>query len=133
MSAAPVVALPFDCPEEDGLVAPDAIFGCAHLPNSGILKNLDTYLEHLSEPQRVDLIGVIELYPTLFSDTPSQTTFIKHDIDVGDSPPIKQHHYRVNPRKRELMKKEVDYLLRERTCCSQPKSIEFTVFAGPEV
>ncbi len=34
-----------------------------------------------------------------------------HDMDVGNSTPIKQHPYRVNPHKREVMKSEVEYLL----------------------
>lgn len=35
-----------------------------------------------------------------------------HDIDVGDAAPIKQHPYRVNPRKRDIMKAVVEYMLR---------------------
>ncbi|KAL0151447.1 hypothetical protein M9458_053233 [Cirrhinus mrigala] len=34
-----------------------------------------------------------------------------HDIDVGDHSPIKQHPYRVNPTKRQVMQHEVKYLL----------------------
>lgn len=35
---------------------------------------------------------------------------IEHDIDVGTAKPVKQHAYRLNPIKRELLQKEVDYL-----------------------
>ncbi len=62
---------------------------CGQLSNSIILNYLDVHLSHL---------------------TPSQTTVLQHDIDVGDAQPIKQHPYRLNPKKRELMKAEVEYL-----------------------
>lgn len=38
----------------------------------------------------------------------AQTFF---SIDVGDAAPIKQHPYRVNPVKRQLLRKELDYML----------------------
>lgn len=47
----------------------------------------------------------------LFSDVPSQSTVICHDIDVGNSPPVKQHTYWVNYQKHEIMREEVRYLL----------------------
>ena len=37
---------------------------------------------------------------------------IEHDVDVGDSAPIKQHQYRVNPMKKEFLDKEVQYTLK---------------------
>ena len=36
---------------------------------------------------------------------------LQHDVDVGDSPPIKQHAYRVNPYKCMRLQKQVDYML----------------------
>lgn len=59
------------------------------LPNSEILQNLPPRLSHLSESQRSNLVELIEAGKTLFSDVPSQTHLLKHDIDVVDSPPIK--------------------------------------------
>lgn len=41
----------------------------------------------------------------------SSTNVLQHDIDVSDSTLIKQHPYRVNPIKRQLMQKEIEYLL----------------------
>lgn len=55
---------------------------------------------------------VIKRFPSLFSDNPSQTNVLFHDIEVLDSPPIKPHPYRVNHAKREEMRKEVNYLLK---------------------
>ena len=42
-------------------------------------------------------------FDILFSQVPEQTTIAVHDANVGDSPPIKQHPYRVNPVKLKLM------------------------------
>lgn len=42
---------------------------------------------------------------------PSRTSVLQHDVDVRDAQPIKQHPYRVNPYKREVMKAELEYLL----------------------
>ncbi len=36
---------------------------------------------------------------------------LTHDIDVGESHPVKQHPYRVNPMKRDIMRSEVEYML----------------------
>ena len=47
----------------------------------------------------------------LFPDTPSRTDQVLHDVDVGSATPIKQHPYRVNPLKLEIMRKEVAYML----------------------
>jgi hypothetical protein len=47
----------------------------------------------------------------LFPDVPPQTDVIYHDVDVGDATPIKQHPYRLNPMKMEIMDKEIDYML----------------------
>ena len=54
---------------------------------------------------------LITSFPVLFSDVPSQTGVLQHDIDVRDAKPIKQHPYRVNEIKRSAMKTETDYLL----------------------
>ncbi len=90
----------------------NAQVSCGRLPNSAFLSNLELYLSYLHDDQRSSVIELIRKYPALFHDVPSQTTVVSHDIDVGECPPIKQHPYRVNPHKRQLMKNEVDY------CCN---------------
>lgn len=105
------VVLPTECLEEDGLIAKDAQTLCARLQNSVILSDLRSYLIHLTEEQRKAVSNLIVNYSDLFSDVPSQTTLLCHDIDVGDSQPIKQHPYRINPKKRVIMKSEVTYLV----------------------
>ena len=61
------------------------------LQNSQILNDLGTKLSHLPSVQRKELAEVITQYREVFADVPSKTNLIKHDVDVGDSAPIKQH------------------------------------------
>ena len=81
------------------------------LQNSQILNDLGTKLSHLPSVQRKELAEVITQYREVFPDVPSKTNLIEHDVDVGDSAPIKQHPYRVSPMKKELLDKEVQYML----------------------
>ena len=67
------------------------------LTNSEALLNLDTNLSHLTLTQQQDLKEVIHKFEHLFSDVPSKTILMHYDVDVGDSPPIRQHPYRLNP------------------------------------
>lgn len=85
---------------------------CGRLLNSEILDNLPDYFNTLSETQRRDLIKLLREYPMLFSDVPTQTNVLQHDIQVTCDHPIKQHAYRINNVKRSVMKDEVDYLLK---------------------
>ncbi|KAI2644688.1 Retrovirus-related Pol polyprotein from transposon 17.6 [Labeo rohita] len=98
--------------EEDGLMRKDVPVSSTRLQNSAILQDLQTFLSHLSSEQSENLTSLLHAFPTLFSDVPGRTTVCVHDIDVGDSPPIKQHPYRVNPWKREIMQTEAEYMLR---------------------
>ena len=121
--SSPAVVLPVSvvcssANDDDGLVLRNAPQQCARLPNSEMLADLPTHLSHLSDEQAVDIAQLIGKYPMLFGDTPSQTTVIEHDIDVKDSAPIRQHPYRVNATKREIMKKEVNYLLDNNLACA---------------
>ena len=81
------------------------------LQYSHILNDLGTKLSHLPLVQRKELAEVITQYREIFPDVPSKTNLIEHDVDVGDSAPIKQHPYRVSPMKKELLDKEVQYML----------------------
>ena len=81
------------------------------LQNSQILNDLGTKLSHLPLVQRKELAEVITQYREVFPDVPSKTNLIEHDVDVRDSAPIKQHPYRVSPMKKELLDKEVQYML----------------------
>ena len=82
------------------------------LQNSQILNDLGTKLSHLPLVQRKELAELITQYREVFPDVPSKTNLIEHDVDVGDSAPIKQNPYRVSPMKKELLDKEVQYMLK---------------------
>ena len=82
------------------------------LQNSQILNDLGTKLSHLPLVQRKELAEVITQYREVFPDVPSKTNLVEHDVDVGDSAPIKQHPYRESPMKKELLDKEVQYMLK---------------------
>ena len=47
----------------------------------------------------------------VFPDVASKTNLIEHNVVVGDSAPIKQHPYMVSPMKKDLLDKEVQYML----------------------
>uniref|UniRef100_H3BXP7 Gypsy retrotransposon integrase-like protein 1 n=1 Tax=Tetraodon nigroviridis TaxID=99883 RepID=H3BXP7_TETNG len=79
--------------------------------NSEALKNLPLLWSHLDNSQQADVLSLIQSHRSLFADIPSQTQVLCHDIDVGDSRPIKQHPYRVNPDKRGRLKKQVEYMV----------------------
>lgn len=62
----------------------------------------------------------------LVTDVPSQTHLLKHDIDVGESQPIKQHPYRVCPDKRRRLKKQVESMVQHgiaEPCCNAWSSL----------
>lgn len=105
------VAQPSYCHSDDGLDDRRSSVSCARLRNSEILSNIDAHLVHLSDSARSDIGELIKDCPDLFSDIPTQTNVISHDIEVGDHKPIKQHAYGVHPTKRALMQQEVKYLL----------------------
>ena len=69
-------------------------------------------LEHLSSEQRQELATLLSQHQDLFRTTPGRTSIIQHDVDVGEANPIKQSPYRVNPNRAEIIKKELEYMLR---------------------
>lgn len=115
VSSVPAVVLFEQCPakhvDDDGLKVPVAPQGCPRLANSEKLKSLHTDLCHLGAEQQSDILNFVNSFPFLFSDVPSRTTVLEHDIEVGGAAPIRQHPYRVNQTKRAVMQNEVLYLL----------------------
>ena len=106
-----LILVPDSCTdgEDDGLVLRNADQKVPRLPNSELLKTLDSHLSYLGEKEREDISNLIRESPGLFSDVPTRTTVLEHDIDVGIAKPIRQHPYRVNAVKRSRMKQEVTY------------------------
>ncbi len=56
--------------EEDSVESGSVPTG--RLQNSNILQDLSLYLSYMSESQRADVSALIEGFPTIFSDVPSQ-------------------------------------------------------------
>ena len=81
--------------------------GLWRLQNFDILCNLDSKLEHLEDSKRQELKDLIYEYKHLFPDIPTRTNKTFHDVDVGDAKPIKQHPYRSNPVKQQILKEEM--------------------------
>ena len=98
--------------ESDGVPEPDDSLLSGRLKNSESLCNLDALLSHLPVEQRVELVELIGEFPQLFGDVPSRTTWIEHDIDVGEAQPIRQRFYRMGPEKLSHLNSEIDYMLK---------------------
>ncbi|XP_069986300.1 uncharacterized protein [Penaeus vannamei] len=81
------------------------------LCNSEILNDLTCKIKHLSEPMQDELSSLLHEYSHLFSDVPTKTHLLYHDIDVGSNPPVKQHPYRINPLKHSQLREEISYML----------------------
>lgn len=87
-------------------VSSDALFD--NIQNFEVLKE---GLEHLEIAQRRDIINLISSFPGLFKNSPGRTNFLEHDVDVGNASPVKQSPYRLNPVKRDIVDKEIKYML----------------------
>lgn len=100
--------------EEDGVTPPDESLLRRRLKNSETLRDLETLFGHLSEERCAELSVLMNAFPCLFRDTPSRTHLIEHDVDVGESQPIRQRFYRVSEEKRKVMDTEIKYMLENR-------------------
>lgn len=83
----------------------------ARLQNTQARVALREQLGHLEVTQADDVVRLVESNPGLFKDTPGLTTLVSHDVDTGTAAPIKQHPYRLNPQKREIVRQELEYML----------------------
>lgn len=76
------------------------------LSNSEILYNLQTMLTHVTEGNQPPLVRLIQQFKTIFRDALGLTSVLRHDVILNDGVrPIKQHPYRLNPRKKEVVKR----------------------------
>ena len=109
----PVLSLVESCPEsdEEQLCKIEREEPFVKLRNSEVLEHIDDKLEHLSPEERRDVKDLVNEFPQLFSDIPSRTDVVEHDVDVGDTSPIKQAPYRANPTKMKNLEKEIQYML----------------------
>ena len=100
------------------------------LKNSVILKDLKKKFSHLSNRKSEELSKLITKYKDLFSDIPRSTTLIKHDIELVDDKLVRQHPYRLNPRKLKVLKQEIKYMLDNGTI--EPSQSECVLVDKPD-
>ena len=60
---------------------------------------------------RQGVIRAVNCFSFCVSDTPTCTSLVQHDVDVGEAKPIRQRFYRIPMEKRRRMDSEVQYLL----------------------
>ncbi len=96
--------------EEEETLSPDDCVFRGQLQNFESLQNLEFTLRHLPSVRCQELCELLRSFPELFGDVTSRTDWVEHDIDVGDTKPIKQRFYRVSPEKRELMERQIQYM-----------------------
>ena len=84
----------------------------ARLYNTQAGAELEGKLGYLTDSQRGDVVRLIDLFPSLFRDTPGSTHRALHDVDTGYADPLKQHPYRLPPCKKLVVQEEVDYMMR---------------------
>ena len=98
------------------------IHGLSRLQNLDTLCELDSRLQHLEDFKRQALKELLCEYKHLFPDVPTRTNNFFHDVDVGDAKPIKQHPYRSNPVKQEILKEQIQYPMLENDFIEPSKS-----------
>lgn len=83
-------------------------------PSDDIEKGDTNYDEHfykLTLSQKRQLKAVISIFPNFEEKGLGRTPLIQHEIDVGNSKPIKQKFYPVSPAVEKLMYSEIDRML----------------------
>lgn len=75
----------------DDSSAEDDLMACHSSAQLSNLKVLPSRLNNLTNEQGQEVVDLIKRFPCLFGDILSQTNVLKHDIDVHDARPIKQH------------------------------------------
>ncbi|UYV82700.1 hypothetical protein LAZ67_22000606 [Cordylochernes scorpioides] len=69
--------------------------------------------KNLSPKEQEDLKQILSKYADLFSPRLGRTNLAKHRIDTEDAKPIKHKPYRVSPKERDIIKDQIDEMLKE--------------------
>lgn len=73
--------------------------------------------DNLSSEEKAKILALLRKYTSSFSSPNNQklgrVPVVEHEIDVGDSKPIKQRAYRVSFKERQVINDQVDELLRK--------------------
>ena len=78
-----------------------------HLESSEIVENRGKRIEYLPRSKRQDVLSLVSDFRAIFSYMPEKTTADLHDVETGNTRPIKQHPYRLNPIKLQHLKKDM--------------------------
>ena len=68
-------------------------------------------LSHLAADQATQIEQLLEEFSDVSGAQLGRTTVTEHTVDVGDTPPIRQHPYRVPLAMRDTVRKEIDKML----------------------
>lgn len=79
--------------------------------NLSTINDNDNVKYPLTSTQITQLRAIIKLFPDFSEQGLGRTKLIEHDIDVGDSRPVKQRFYPVSPAVEKLMFQEIDRML----------------------
>lgn len=83
-----------------------------NLSNSSILSCPDSLFQHLEREKAEDVKSLLMRFPSLFGDVPQRCVVASHDVVLlNGAVPIKQPPYRLHPKKRDILRKEVQFLL----------------------
>lgn len=84
--------LSFDREElDDGVKSPLRAMVEGRLGNSEYLAELPLHLVHLSDLEKVDIIGLIHSFPSLFLNVPIRTSVAEHDIVACETACVSCH------------------------------------------
>ena len=61
-----------------------------------VLGHLVKKLYHLTSPEREEMVEAITQFSDIFPDVPGRANCALHNVDIGDTAPIKQNPYHVN-------------------------------------
>ena len=100
------------------------------LHNSDVLRNIHLKLSHLETEKQKEITKMIQEFEQLFNNSPGLTHLGYHDVEAEGSSPIKQHPYRVNPKKKEIIEKEIKYGVTE---LSQPQCLRQSLTSSLDV
>lgn len=65
----------------------------------------------LTENQKREIVGLLSQYEPCFNKNPGKTQLIEHSISLNDDKPFRSKPYLCNPKARQLLKSEIDYLV----------------------
>ena len=68
-------------------------------------------VDNLTASQQQELQQLLQEFPDVAEEKLGRTTVVQHEVDVGDSTPIRQQAYRLPEARKEVVKREIDKML----------------------